>query len=129
MREIQSILAQVGARLRDERKRIDRSQAELGTVGGVNRDSQAAYEAGKRPPDAAYLLSIREVGVDLNYLLTGARSSADLSPEAGELVKWFDLLDDEGRAAIMHIVRMMARGPSGSQRLHSPAPGFRGEKD
>ena len=114
MREIASILAQVGARLKEERKRIDRSQAELGGVGRVNRDSQAAYEAGKRAPDVAYLLSIQEVGIDLMYLLSGRRETGELNQQEADLLSWFRLLEEADRSAFMHLMRTMARAGSGS---------------
>jgi len=129
MREIQSILAQVGARLRDERKRIDRSQAELGAVGGVNRDSQAAYETGKRSPPSEYLLAVGEVGIDIVYVLTGEKRREGLSPFASEFAGLAPYLNDDDQAALLQLARSLAGVSRGSRRLHTPNTEFRGERD
>lgn len=60
-----------GVRLREERKRLRLSQAELSKIGDVSLSSQVGYEAGARVPDAAYLQKIREAGADVGYLLSG----------------------------------------------------------
>ncbi|MXN77196.1 transcriptional regulator [Burkholderia sp. 4701] len=56
--------------------RIGLSQDEFATVGGVARRSQSAYESDERAPDAGYLLAVREIGVDIGYVLTGERAAA-----------------------------------------------------
>ena len=129
MREIQSILAQVGARLRDERKRIDRSQAELGAVGGVNRDSQAAYETGRRSPPSDYLLAVGGAGIDIVYVLTGKRGTERLSPFASEFAGLAPHLSEADQAALLQIARSLAHRPGPSQRLHAPTTQFQGEND
>lgn len=63
----------IGPRLREERCRLKLSQSALGAVGGVETNAQGNYESGARSPKADYLLRINGVGVDINYVLTGAR--------------------------------------------------------
>lgn len=63
-----------GKRLRAERERIDKTQTELGAVGGVQKNTQHNYEADKRQPDAAYLAAIATAGVDILYVLTGVHA-------------------------------------------------------
>lgn len=70
----------IGERLRVERKRLNFSQQEFGSIGGVTRNSQAKYERGETVPDVNYLEKIGEVGADLFYLMTGDR--IDDQPEA-----------------------------------------------
>lgn len=62
-------------RLKEERIRLDLSQAELGELCGVKKLAQFNYEKGERFPDANYLMQAILIGVDVNYLLTGQRSS------------------------------------------------------
>uniref|UniRef100_A0A7C1WRP4 Helix-turn-helix domain-containing protein n=1 Tax=Pseudomonas graminis TaxID=158627 RepID=A0A7C1WRP4_9PSED len=67
----------IGLRLRQERNRLKLSQSALGAIGGVETNAQGNYENGTRSPKADYLLRIAEAGVDLNYVMSGNRSSAD----------------------------------------------------
>lgn len=71
-------LSDIGQRIRAERERIGLSQTELGAIGGVQKNAQHNYEAGKRAPDAFYLAGIARAGCDIPYILTGNRSAASL---------------------------------------------------
>ena len=66
-------LATFGARLKEERVRLGKSQLELAVAGGVARQTQYVYEAGGRAPDVIYLERVRCIGVDIGYLLSGQR--------------------------------------------------------
>ncbi|WP_322037223.1 helix-turn-helix domain-containing protein [Burkholderia cepacia] len=63
----------VGARLREERTRLQLSQAAFADVAGVTKTTQGNYETNKRSPDAVYLAAIAEHGVDIQYVVTGRR--------------------------------------------------------
>jgi transcriptional regulator with XRE-family HTH domain len=69
-----SLRGAVGARLREERERLGVSQALFSGNAGVSRMSQVNYESGKRTPDAKYLRTVAEYGVDVLYVVTGKRS-------------------------------------------------------
>ncbi|VWC49078.1 Cro/Cl family transcriptional regulator [Burkholderia lata] len=94
--------------MRDERLRIGLSQDEFATVGGVARRSQSAYESDERSPDATYLLAVREIGVDIGYVLTGERSAAgEPASEAGsrdadeaDVLTMYRQLNDAGKASL-----------------------------
>lgn len=62
-------------RLKAERKRLRLKSAELASLGNVGPVAQSNYERGKRCPDSAYLAAIAEAGVDVQYVLTGRRST------------------------------------------------------
>jgi transcriptional regulator with XRE-family HTH domain len=66
----------IGARLKEERERLKLNQDEFAALGGVKRKTQFNYESGERSPDAAYLSALAAHGVDLQYILTGERSSS-----------------------------------------------------
>jgi len=68
-------------RLKEERIKLNLSQAELGELCGVKKLAQFNYEKGERFPDAAYLMQATKVGIDVNYLLTGNRSTGALSSD------------------------------------------------
>jgi transcriptional regulator with XRE-family HTH domain len=63
-----------GARLREERTRFGLNQEDFGAFGGVTRNSQQAYEAGRRAFDISYLAHLADRGVDIGYVMTGDRS-------------------------------------------------------
>ena len=66
----------IGARLRQERKRLGLSQREVGLLGGVAANAQGKYESGDRAPKADYLAALARAGVDVLYVLTSRRVSA-----------------------------------------------------
>lgn len=67
----------LGQRLAEERDRLGLTQERFGELAGVSRNSQANYEKGARQPDASYLEQIAASGVDVLYVLTGARSLSE----------------------------------------------------
>lgn len=60
-----------GARLREERNKLNLSQTDFAALGGVRKQAQINYESGKRVPDANYLMNISVAGADILYILTG----------------------------------------------------------
>ncbi|EAW1261733.1 XRE family transcriptional regulator [Salmonella enterica] len=77
----------IGERLREERLRLELSQAALGEIGGVRKQAQLLYEKGERNPDAAYLSAISRFGVDIQFIVTGVRSAESLSDDEKTLIK------------------------------------------
>lgn len=81
----------LAVRLAEERKRIGMTQVEFGAACGIGKTSQYLYECGQRSPDADYLGAAEVLGVDVLYVLNGARQvsiravltglSVALSPE------------------------------------------------
>lgn len=61
--------------MREVRQALNMSQTEFGAAGGVLKNAQSAYETDKRSPDAIYLARIAELGVDVNYVVTGKQLS------------------------------------------------------
>lgn len=62
-------------RLREERKRLNLTQADFAALANVTVDSQGNYERGSRKPDSSYLEAVAKHGVDVGYLLTGTRTA------------------------------------------------------
>lgn len=63
----------LGLRLKEERKRLGKTQEELAEAGGVRRLSQIQYENETTAPSTRYLSGIAAAGVDLSYVLLGLR--------------------------------------------------------
>ncbi|QEY63385.1 transcriptional regulator [Metapseudomonas lalkuanensis] len=90
-------------------------QEELGQIGGVNRNTQGSYEKGERNPDAAYLVAVAAVGVDIMYVLSGARdiSSADeLSPAESRVLANYRALPEEDKASVRRLTDALAQSVS-----------------
>lgn len=79
----------IGLRLKEERERLGLSQVAFGDIGGVKKLAQLNYEKGERQPDASYLNAVSKFGVDILYVVTGVRSSADLSDDEQELLQLY----------------------------------------
>lgn len=79
----------IGERLREERTRLGLSQAALGDIGGVRKQAQLNYEKGERTPDAAYLAAISRFGADVQFIVTGIKSSEVLDADEQQLLSLF----------------------------------------
>lgn len=67
----------VGARIREERKRLGLSLAVFAANCGVSKTSQALYEADKRAPDSDYLQRAHSCGANAAYMLLGQSQGYD----------------------------------------------------
>lgn len=105
-----------GDRLREERKRLELSQDAMAVAGGVQRLSQINYEAGKRSPDWDYLALVAAAGVDVQYVLTGKVSSAELSTDEDELLRGYRCLDIRGKVSVLGMVDGLGTDPSSAVR-------------
>lgn len=65
----------ISERLKEERELTGFSQTKFGQIGGVTKKTQMLYESGERAPDAVYLRGVAQIGVDVQYVLTGLRST------------------------------------------------------
>lgn len=63
----------IGERLKDERKRLGLTQPELADVAGAAKRTVIDWEKGVSSPTAAQLESLARVGMDVLYVITGAR--------------------------------------------------------
>jgi transcriptional regulator with XRE-family HTH domain len=67
-----------GSRLREERERIGWSQEALAVLGGVKRLAQSQYEKEASSPTVRYLAALASAGIDLEYVLFGGQTRANL---------------------------------------------------
>lgn len=66
----------LGARLAQERARLNLTQGELADALGLSRNSVTHYEADKHLPGAEPLMALDRIGADTGYILTGRRTSS-----------------------------------------------------
>lgn len=113
----------IGARLREERDRLELSQDAVAEHVGTSRRTQLAWEKGDQFPNAEVLRRASELGIDVLYVVTGQRSTpieSALTREARELLANFDAADAQGRAVIVSTANFAAqavgkaRAPSGN---------------
>ncbi|WER20892.1 helix-turn-helix transcriptional regulator [Providencia stuartii] len=79
----------IGERIRSERERIGLSQMAFGEMGGVKKLAQLKYEQGERSPDVLYLAALSKIGVDVQFIVTGIRSSEALANDEVELISYY----------------------------------------
>ncbi|WP_127959989.1 helix-turn-helix domain-containing protein [Serratia microhaemolytica] len=75
-----------GERIKEERERIGLSQMAFGEMGGVKKLAQLKYEKGERAPDTTYLSAIAKIGADVQFIVTGVRSTTALTKDEEELL-------------------------------------------
>jgi transcriptional regulator with XRE-family HTH domain len=105
-------MATIFERLKEERLRLDLNQTEFGELGGVQKDAQLKYESGKRKPDTEYLSAIAAAGADVQYILTGIRSSAALTPDEQALLAGYRVLDARGKAGVFGVIGGLTQSPA-----------------
>lgn len=70
-----SVRQDIGARLLEERTRLDMTQQEVADAVGVTRLSVIQYESGRSSPSAETLAGMEAAGFDVRYVLTGMRDA------------------------------------------------------
>ncbi|MEO1819448.1 MULTISPECIES: helix-turn-helix transcriptional regulator [Pseudomonadaceae] len=102
---------ETGARLQEERNRLGLIQAEFADKIGVAKRTLAGYEGGSSDIGATVLDAAGRLGIDVLYVVTGARQAPaveSLSHEEAHLISRFRVLDDEGRGMIVRLVNDLA---------------------
>lgn len=80
---------EIGLRLKEERERMGFSQLAMGKIGNVKKLTQLNYEKGVRFPDALYLSTLASFGLDVQYVITGTRTTNSLSVCEQDLISKF----------------------------------------
>lgn len=96
----------IGFRLREERDKLGLNQTDFAKLVGQSRGSQAHYERDERAPDARYLSSLAEIGIDVLYILTGNKtptSMDEVSMEEQKLIENYRAMDDSAKLNIQAV--------------------------
>jgi transcriptional regulator with XRE-family HTH domain len=100
----------LGARLREERERLQMSQEQLAAVAGVRKLTQLQYEQDKTSPTAKYLLAVASRGVNLAYVLGMAVPEPQaLSSRQKALLDHHANAGTEGQRAIERLAMLEAQ--------------------
>ncbi|NDP58037.1 MAG: helix-turn-helix transcriptional regulator [Oxalobacteraceae bacterium] len=65
----------IGERLREERESLNLNQESFAQLAKATRQTQSNYEKGSRSPDTEYLYAISLAGADIQYIITGMRTT------------------------------------------------------
>jgi transcriptional regulator with XRE-family HTH domain len=103
----ETLSAEFGLRLRQERDRLGISQADMALLAGVSREMWGRYERGATP-SSDVLIAVQAHGVDINFVCGGSRtlSQVTLTDDEQDLLGLYRGLDIEGRAAVARAARM-----------------------
>jgi len=117
-------------RLREERLRLGRNQTEFGQIGGVQKGAQLKYESGERCPDGSYYAGIAAAGADVQYILTGVRSTSTLPADEMLLLERYRASPQAVKDAALRVVLVGSPADNGivvhgnlGQQVTSPASG------
>ena len=75
-------VVRTGDRLKDERKRLGKTQLQFAEIGQITRQTQQLYETADRFPSYEYLVRLSQHDVDVIYVMTGLRN---LEPSSSNL--------------------------------------------
>lgn len=89
----------IGDRLKEERARLGMSQHDFALAAGITRRPYAEWEAGRTSPNAVQLAGLGAKGVDIQYVVMGARSRDALTPEELMVLEHYRAADKKVRAA------------------------------
>lgn len=86
-------------RLKAERKRLKIKAKDFAELTGIHPTRQSVYENNGFPEFGDYLEKAANLGVDVQYVLTGQRSNMVLTPEERELLHLYRVATLPGKAA------------------------------
>jgi transcriptional regulator with XRE-family HTH domain len=113
----------IGEILREERQRLGMNQDDFAAVGGLKRRAQTLYEQNERAPDALYLRALVSIGVDVQYILTGEKTSSALTQEENELLSGFRKLDLRGKVNLLGMIEVVGKTPTEVTKSAAPRIG------
>lgn len=97
-------------RLKEQRKKLGYTQAQIAEICGVSGRMWGDYERGKYFPRNENLIAIEKAGIDVQYVMYGEQRSdfrqpeITLSAEEQELLTQFRQLNQDGKTAIFSML-------------------------
>lgn len=101
--------------LREERKRLGKTQEEFAVIAGVTRVPYTAWEKSGGPsPSAKNLAALASAGADVLYILTGQRSQptpeAALPVDERVLLNSYRICNDQARQNLIQTAALLSAG-------------------
>lgn len=94
----------IGKRLKEERKRLGKTQAGFAELGGIGLSTYKLYEGDERDPGTQFVAAIAANGADAQYIVTGIKSGGTTDPEERVLLDGFRALDKETKRRMLAFV-------------------------
>lgn len=91
-------------KLKEEKKRLKENQGTIAKYAGITEESVGAYERGENNPPCSFLEKIAPYGFDVQYILTGVRSDAALSPDERELLTLYKKAPETIKQAVRAVL-------------------------
>jgi transcriptional regulator with XRE-family HTH domain len=107
MSEKQTIMKNIGRRLREERQRRGETVEEFSEASGLHPTSVGNYERGERAPNAALLIIWHDIGIDIGYVLTGVRWGARVNQYEQELIDRYGRLSADEQVIVSALLANM----------------------
>lgn len=86
---IGEIFVTIGERLCEERNRLGYNQPDFAALAETTKKTQIDYEKGVTSPNGNYLSAVSAAGADVQYIITGVRSTQALSSDEQDLIAAF----------------------------------------
>nr|WP_272890266.1 XRE family transcriptional regulator [Stutzerimonas stutzeri] len=109
--------------MREERERLGFAQPAFAGLAGTTKKSQIDYEKDLTQPKAGYLAAVSKVGADVQYIVTGVRSSAALSADEEELLARYRAAPLAVKAAAIGALQGAAGAVQVDKSVNVSAPG------
>lgn len=90
----------IGERLKEERERLRLTQPVFAAQANTKKGSVINWEKGASSPTAVQLAALADIGVDVQYVVTGRRSEEALSEEVVEIIRLYQNAPIQVRAAV-----------------------------
>lgn len=100
-----------GNRLKEERKRLKKTQKEASEIIEMKEQSWIRFEKHGEPFDLAALQRLENIGMDMMYVVFGIRKNDDLQnikPEHLEILRLLNNASDQKLAKIIQMIQLMA---------------------
>lgn len=105
-------------RLKEEKKRLKENQGTIAKYAGITEKSVGAYERGENNPPCSFLEKIAPYGFDVQYILTGVRSDAALSPDERELLTLYKKAPETIKQAVRAVLLSGGNGTEDEEFLN-----------
>lgn len=102
-------------RIKEERERLGFNQTDFAALAGASKRSQIGWEQGRTSPDSMVLVAWAQAGADVQYIVTGIRSSAALTDDELQLLELYRGAPLAVRAAA---VAALSAGSTPQQTVH-----------
>jgi len=113
----------IGDRIKEERQRLGLNQTEFAALAGAAKRTQIDWEKGVSSPTAEQLGAMGGAGADVQYIVTGVRSSVALTPDERLLVERYRASPSPLKDAALRVLLGGETSGGAAQAFHGPVGG------